>query len=148
MLDSGYEVVSLRNQRASDTPTRSELTAVFAVLCFAAVWLFSPIASSGVWDPHEVDTADIARRVAVHAWGRAELARAGDPASIPTLSDLGTGELGITSIGASFALFGVHDWSGRLPLALWGWSAAASLFILIWRTFDLRAAAVSCSGRS
>lgn len=143
MLDSGYEVVSLRNQRASDTPTRSELTAVFAVLCFAAVWLFSPIASSGVWDPHEVDTADIARRVAVHAWGRAELARAGDPASIPTLSDLGTGELGITSIGASFSLFGVHDWSGRLPLALWGWIAAASLFILIWRTFDLRAAAVS-----
>ncbi len=143
MLDSGYEVVSLRNQRASDTPSRSELAAVIAVLCFAAVWLFSPIASSGVWDPHEVDTADAARRVAVHAWGRSELARAGDPTTIPTLSDLGTGELGITSIGASFALFGVHDWAGRLPLAAWGWLAGASLLVMIWRTIGVRAAAVS-----
>ena len=114
------------------------ITPLLAVL-FAAVWLFAPLTSFGVWDPHEVESADLARRVAVHAFGAERLARDGDPAGIPTLTDLGSGELGVTSIAVSFSVFGVSDWAGRLPLALWGFAGAMALYLLLARTTGPRA---------
>lgn len=105
----------------------------------AGLWLVLPLGSFGVWDPHEVETADLARRVAVHAFGAEHLARPGDPASIPTSSDLGSGELGVTSIALSFSLFGVSDVAGRLPLALWGLAGVMSLHLLLSRTLGRRA---------
>ncbi len=107
---------------------------------FAALWLLAPIGAGGAWDPFEIDAADLARRVAVHAFGAEGLARPGDPASIPTLSDLGMGELPFTSMALSFRLFGVHDWSGRLPLALFALAGAASLALLLGRLVGGRAA--------
>jgi hypothetical protein len=110
---------------------------------FAALWLVLPIGAVGAWDPFEIDAADLARRIAVHALGASTLARAGDPATIPTLTDLGMGELPFTSMALSFRLFGVHDWSGRLPLALFALAGASSLALLLARLVSGRAAFAS-----
>ncbi len=106
---------------------------------FAAAWIVGGIGRSGASDPQEADAADLARRVAVHALGAGELARPDDPTSIPTLTDLGMGELPFTSMALSFRLFGFHEWSGRLPLALWGVAGALSLYALLHRLVSPRA---------
>ncbi|NUP05000.1 MAG: hypothetical protein HOW73_02950 [Polyangiaceae bacterium] len=109
-------------------------------VALAALWLVAPISRTGAWDPHEADAADLARRIAVHRFGGGSLARPGDPPTIPTLSDLGMGELPFTSMAASFRVFGFHEWSGRLPLALWGLGGALSLYWLLYRLVHARAA--------
>ena len=112
--------------------------AVAAIASLGA--LVGPIARAGVWDPYELDNAELARRVAVHAFHARSLALPGDPSTIPTLTDLGMGELPFTSMALSFRLFGWHDWSGRLPLALWAFVGAMSLYAMIARLVDRRAA--------
>ena len=47
--------------------------AVAAVLFFA----LPPLGRAGVWDPHELRFAEVARRVALHSFGRTDLAVAG-----------------------------------------------------------------------
>lgn len=113
-----------------------------AVLAFvvAACWLFAPLRRAGAWDPFEPDNADLARRIAVVAFGARDLARPGDPATIPTLGDLGRGELPFTSMALSFRVFGFHDWSGRLALALWALAGAMSIYLLMHRLVHPRAA--------
>ena len=49
------------------------------------------------------------------------------------------GELPFTSMALSFRLFGVSDWSGRLPLAIWGLAGAVSLYLLLARLLHPRA---------
>ncbi|MBI4706054.1 MAG: glycosyltransferase family 39 protein [Deltaproteobacteria bacterium] len=61
------------------------------------------------------------------------------PAGMPTLTDLGMGELPFTSMAVGFRLFGLHDWSGRLPLALWAVAGALVLFVFLQRTVGGRA---------
>ncbi|MBK8255992.1 MAG: glycosyltransferase family 39 protein [Polyangiaceae bacterium] len=58
---------------------------------------------------------------------------------MPTLTDLRSGELAYTSMALSFRLFGLHDWSGRLPLVLWGLLGAMSVYTLVARLVDRRA---------
>ncbi|MFO0548037.1 MAG: glycosyltransferase family 39 protein [Polyangiaceae bacterium] len=120
-------------------PRRRRLP-ILAALLLALAWLFLPLSASGVWDPIEPEAADLARRIAVHRLGGVALARAGDPRAMPTLTDLGSGELPFTSIALSFRLFGVHEWSGRLPLALWGVAGALALFVMLDRLVSARAA--------
>ena len=106
----------------------------------AALWLLWPLARTGPWDPLEPDTADLGRRVAVHALGADALARPEDPPTIPTLTDLGSGELAFSSVALSFRVFGFHAWSGRLPMALWGLAGALSLYWMLHRLVHPRAA--------
>src|SRR5690606_22634061 len=80
------------------------------------------------------------RRLAVHLFDASELARPGDPATIPTLGDLGAGELGFTSMAWGFSAFGLSAWAGRLPLALWALGGALALFVLVARLARPRAA--------
>lgn len=108
-------------------------------LSFAAAWLVGPLTGTGASDPYEADAADLARRIAVHAFGAADLARPGDPAGLPTLTDLGMGELPFTSMALSFRVFGFHEWSGRLPLALWGLAGAVCLYFFLQRLVSARA---------
>ncbi len=68
---------------------------VLAVVSLLTVW---GIWSFGIWDPWELEVADAART----------LLESGRDAS--THSPLST-----SLVAAAFELFGVHDWSGRLP---------------------------------
>lgn len=88
--------------------------------------LFAPIDWSGLWVPHELETADLARRIAQGSTGVAGwvLRDSGTPAT-----QLGDGPLPLASIALGLETFGLHDWAGRLPLALW---AALGLLPLYW----------------
>jgi hypothetical protein len=116
-------------------PDRHRLLA----LVIAAGVLFTVLARSGIWDPYELDAADLARRIAVRVLGATALEVPGAVNTLPTLTDLHMGELPFTSMAVGFKLFGLHDWSGRLPLAVWGFAGAAALYELLARLVDRRA---------
>ncbi|WP_433928040.1 glycosyltransferase family 39 protein [Sorangium cellulosum] len=108
-------------------------------LALAALGLLPLLGKSGIWDPYELDRADLARRIAIHAFGARGLDLEGSAGQMPTLTDLGMGELGFTSMALGFRLFGLHDWAGRLPLALWGLAGALVLYEFLARLVDRKA---------
>jgi hypothetical protein len=108
-------------------------------LAVAAAVLFPVLAKSGIWDPYELDAADLARRIALHVFHAPSLEVPGAINVMPTLTDLRMGELPFTSMAVGFKLFGLHDWTGRLPLALWGFAGVAVLYELLARLIDRRA---------
>jgi hypothetical protein len=86
---------------------------------FVALLLLVRLSAFGIWDPWELGTADAARKLA-----------AGQSAD---------------AIGAStwlvsqgFRIFGVHEWAGRLPIALSGIITALLAFALCSRVADPR----------
>ncbi len=88
--------------RASSTtrPSREPmiLGATLAILSLLVVW---GLPSYGIWDPWELGTADDARHMLE-----------GEPVEAVRAP------LGAWLVARSFALFEVHEWSGRLPVAL------------------------------
>ncbi len=110
-----------------------------------ALSLLLPLGWAGLWAPHELEVANLARRIAVFLHGADQLALAGAESHVPTLTELGKGQLPFSSIALGFQLFGLSDWAGRLPLALWGLSGLAALFILVGRLVDSRAAAYAAT---
>jgi 4-amino-4-deoxy-L-arabinose transferase-like glycosyltransferase len=118
------------------------LLAWFTV-CVAALSLFMPLAASGIWDPPEREVAELSRRIALNLLGGHELAVDGANNDVPTRAELGRGELPFTSIAVGFRAFGLHEWAGRLPLALWGVIGLAATFLLVRRLADPRAAWLS-----
>lgn len=116
-------------------PDRHRLLA----LGVAALVLFPILGRSGIWDPYELDTGDLARRIALRAFGAASLDLPGGVNVMPTLTDLKMGELPFTSMALGFKLFGLHDWTGRLPLAVWGFAGVAVLYEAMARLVDRRA---------
>src|ERR1700691_4241721 len=104
---------SVPEARAERGPDRHRLLA----LGIAALMLFPLLARSGIWDPYELDAGDLARRIALHVFGARSLETPGALNVAPTLTDLRMGELPFTSMALGFRLFGMHDWTGRLPLA-------------------------------
>jgi 4-amino-4-deoxy-L-arabinose transferase-like glycosyltransferase len=109
------------------------------VLAIAALFLLAPIAGTGLWDPFEFNVAELSRRIAVNVYGAGALALDGVDNTMPKLGDLGRGELAFDSIALGFRLFGLREWAGRLPLALWGVAGVLSLYWLIARLVDKRA---------
>src|SRR6266545_5488746 len=94
--------------------------APWIVLAIAALFFFAPLGKSGIWDPFELNVADLSRRIAINVFGARSLTLEGADNTMPKLGDLGRGELPFDSIAMGFRLFGLHEWSGRLPLAIWG----------------------------
>lgn len=109
----------------------------------ALVTLFGMLSVSGIWDPYELRVAELARRIAVAMFRAQKLAFDGDVNSIPTLGELAKGEIPFTSVAAGFKVFGLSEWAGRLPLALWGLGGIAATYALVARLVDRRAAAFS-----
>src|SRR5580658_6105173 len=105
-------------------------------LGLAALVLFPVLAKSGIWDPYELDAADLARRIAVRVFGARSLELPSANNVLPTLNDLRMGELPFTSMALGFKLFGLRDWTGRLPLAVWGLVGAFALYELLARLVD------------
>lgn len=102
-----------------------------------------PLTKAGLWDPHELGVADLARRMAVNLHGATNLVLEGADNSLPHLNDLGRPQLPFTSIALGFKLFGLHEWAGRAPLALWGLLGVLATYAFVARLVDRRAAVFS-----
>ncbi len=101
-------------------------------------FLLPPLTSSGLWDPYELNVADLARRVGLNLLSAGHLALDGADNSLPHLNDLGRPQLPFTSIAIGFKLFGLHEWAGRLPLAIWGLAGVVATYAWVARLFDRR----------
>lgn len=123
---------------AEPRPTSNRPTRLLA-FGIAALVLFPFLAQSGIWDPYELDTADLARRIAVQVFRATGLALPNATNTLPTLSDLKMGELPFTSMALGFKIFGLHDWTGRLPLAVWAFVGVVVLHEFLARLVDRRA---------
>jgi 4-amino-4-deoxy-L-arabinose transferase-like glycosyltransferase len=110
-------------------------------LAVTAASLFGPLSASGIWDPHELRVADLSRRIALSLLGAKGLAVDGALNTVPTLGELARGQLPFTSVAFGFRLFGLHEWAGRLPLALWGLLGIVATWGLVARLADRAAAA-------
>jgi Dolichyl-phosphate-mannose-protein mannosyltransferase len=111
-----------------------------AVLFF---FILPPLTKAGLWDPHELNVADLARRIALNLHGAASLALDGADNSLPHLNDLGRPQLPFTSIALGFKLFGLHEWAGRAPLAVWGVLGVLATYGFVSRLVDRRAGVFS-----
>ncbi|CAN5907264.1 hypothetical protein BH11MYX4_BH11MYX4_40830 [soil metagenome] len=102
-------------------------------------FVLPPLTRAGLWDPHELNVADLARRIALNLHGATDLALEGADNSLPHLNDLGRPQLPFTSIARGFKTFGLHEWAGRGPLALWGILGVLATFGWVSRLVDRRA---------
>lgn len=125
---------------AREAGAGSRVLPLLAVL-LPALFFFvvPPLARAGLWDPYELNVADLARRVALNLHGAANLALEGADNSLPHLNDLGRPQLPFTSIALGFKLFGLHEWAGRAPLALWGLLGVLATYGFVARLVDRRA---------
>ncbi|MEM9071864.1 MAG: glycosyltransferase family 39 protein [Myxococcota bacterium] len=94
--------------------------ATFAVLLLL---LFVRISSFGIWDPWELNAADVARDM-----------MEGDAV------EFRRGPLASWLMSSSFRIFGVHEWSGRAPIALGGLLTIVVAWLLAARFGGRRAA--------
>ena len=125
----------------NDRGRRLGLTVLAVVV--GLVSLVVPLSASGLWDPYELKVADLARRIAVALLGAERLAIEGAINAVPTTGELGRGELPFTSVAVGLLVFGLNDWAGRIPLAIWGIVGLLSTYALVARLMDRVAAAVS-----
>jgi 4-amino-4-deoxy-L-arabinose transferase-like glycosyltransferase len=123
---------------ASDV--HSWIPPVLAVLLpVAFFFVLPPLTKSGLWDPYELNVADLARRIALNLFGASSLSLSGADNSLPHLNDLGRPQLPFTSIALGFRLFGLHEWAGRAPLAVWGLAGVMATYAFVTRLVDKRA---------
>lgn len=115
--------------------------AVAVVLPLLFFFVLPPLTKSGLWDPYELNVADLARRIALNLHGADSLALEGADNSLPHLNDLGRPQLPFTAIALGFKYFGLHEWAGRLPLAVWGLAGVIATYGFISRLIDRRAGA-------
>jgi 4-amino-4-deoxy-L-arabinose transferase-like glycosyltransferase len=106
-------------------------------------FVLPPLTRAGLWDPHELNVADLARRVALNLHGASNLALEGADNSLPHLNDLGRPQLPFTSMALGFKLFGLHEWAGRAPLAGWGLLGVLATYGFVSRLVDRRAGVFS-----
>lgn len=102
-------------------------------------FVLPPLTKSGLWDPYELNVADLSRRIALNLHGASALALEATDNSLPHLNDLGRPQLPFTSIALGFKYFGLHEWAGRAPLALWGVLGVVITYGFVSRLVDRRA---------
>jgi 4-amino-4-deoxy-L-arabinose transferase-like glycosyltransferase len=135
--DGNNEVKSVA---VSDSPLWPSLLVCVGVAA-ALFFVLPPLSHSGLWDPYELNVADLGRRVALNLHGGTGLSLDGADNSLPHLNDLGRPQLPFTAIALGFKFFGLKEWAGRLPLALIGLLGVASTFGWVSRLIDRRAGA-------
>lgn len=139
--DAEYEAEERRIAGAQTK--RLELTAgqglaLVGGLATLVLFVLPPLWRSGIWDPYELNVADLSRRMAVTLHGASKLALEDADNSMPHLNDLGRPQLAFSSIALGFKFFGLYDWAGRLPLAVWGLVALLATYGFISRLTDRR----------
>jgi hypothetical protein len=135
-LEPAERVIGTRQTRRLSGLGPASTAAVIAVLS-----ILLPVGWSGLWAPHELEMADYSRRIAVALHGAMALEVPGANNDVPTLSELGKGQLPFSSVAIGFQLFGLSDWAGRLPLALWALAGIVASYALVSRLADRVAAA-------
>lgn len=128
---------------ATAPASRRDLLLPAAAFGLLLASLFGPLAVSGIWDPFELRIAELSRRIALTLLGAKGLAIEGAQNGVPTLGELGRGQLPYTSIALGFKLFGLHEWAGRFPLAVWGLAGGLATYALVRRLADRVAASFS-----
>ncbi len=113
--------------------------AVAAILPALFFLVLPPLSKSGLWDPFELNVADLARRLALNLFHADALSLVGADNSLPHLNDLGRPELPFLSMALGFKVFGLHEWAGRLPLAIWGVVGVVATYGFVARLVDRRA---------
>jgi hypothetical protein len=112
--------------------------AIAAAVPALLFFVLPPLTKSGLWDPYELNVADLSRRIALNLYHAGALALEGADNSLPHLNDLGRPQLPFSSIALGFKLFGLTEWAGRLPLALWGFCGVLATYAFVARLFDRR----------
>jgi 4-amino-4-deoxy-L-arabinose transferase-like glycosyltransferase len=110
-----------------------------ALVPAAFFFVLPPLTKSGLWDPYELNVADLARRLALNVFGAGTLSLDGAENTLPHLNDLGRPELPFDSIALGFRVFGLHEWAGRAPLAVWGVAGVLATYAFVARLVDKRA---------
>lgn len=105
-----------------DWNRRQGRIAAAIVLVAACALLLGRLSSFGIWDPWELAAADLARQ-----------------ATTDGVSGLERPPLTTWLIAQGFALFGIHEWSGRLPMAFTGLLTVALAYLLVARFAGRRA---------
>lgn len=126
---------------SAEAPLGSGRWLLLLALGLVLASLFGELSKSGIWDPHELTVAELSRRIALNLLGARHLELQGAVNTVPSLGDLGRGQLPFTSIAIGFKLLGLHEWAGRLPLALWGLLGIAASYGCVARLADKRAGA-------
>jgi 4-amino-4-deoxy-L-arabinose transferase-like glycosyltransferase len=120
-------------------PIKREAWTFPAAVVVSVLFLGALANKSGIWDPFELNVAELSRRIAVNAFRARHLALEGADNSMPKIGELGRGELPFDSIALGLRVFGLHDWAGRLPLVVWGFLGALALYWLLARLVRRRA---------
>jgi dolichyl-phosphate-mannose-protein mannosyltransferase len=128
---------SISSSEPQRTRTSTEHTVLTATaLGVGVLSLLVPLRWGGLWAPYELDMAELSRRIALVLHGASGLAIEGSDNTVPILSELGKGQLPFSSVAFGFQLFGLSDWAGRLPLALWGALGVLATYLLVARLAD------------
>lgn len=114
-----------------------------AAFGFAATTLAAPVARSGIWEPFELRSLELARRIAIGLYGATGFDFSGSNNALPTRGELDRGELPFTSMALGLRLFGLHVWAGRVPLVVAAVAGLAATYLVVRRLASLRAAALS-----
>lgn len=114
-----------------------------AAFGFAATTLAAPFAKSGIWEPFELRSIELARRIALGLYGATGFDFTASNNALPTRGEVDRGELPFTSMALGLRLFGLHVWAGRLPLVVAAIAGLAATYLLVQRLANVRAAALS-----
>jgi 4-amino-4-deoxy-L-arabinose transferase-like glycosyltransferase len=126
-----------RDAHPGSRAPRAVAIAAIVVTILSALLLFKGLSRLGLWDPHELTLADQGCRRAAAA-GHLDPSSCGtDPSAKP--SDLRSIVM-VQSVALGFRLFGVSEFAGRLPLALWALAGVLAVTFALARLVDARAA--------
>jgi 4-amino-4-deoxy-L-arabinose transferase-like glycosyltransferase len=133
----------LAENEPSPPPHRSLRWLDAAAFGLVALTLGWPIAKGGIWDPFELRSIELARRIAIGLYGASGLELEGMNNELPTQGEVDRGELPFTSMALGLRCFGLHAWAGRLPLVLFALAGLFATYVLVRRLAD-RSAAILC----
>jgi 4-amino-4-deoxy-L-arabinose transferase-like glycosyltransferase len=112
-------------------------------LVVAAALVGLPLGAGGIWDPYELRSLELARRIALNLFAASGLELQGESNALPSRGELDRGELPFTSMALGLRVFGLEAWAGRLPLFVWAFGGLAATYLLVARLVDRTAAALS-----
>jgi hypothetical protein len=132
-------VVKASGLASSSTSKQNAVLEPLVALGAPAALFLAVLGRAGFWDPYELNVADLARRAAINVYGASSLAWPSADNRLPTLGDLGRGELPIDAMALSFRVLGMGPVTGRLPLALFAIAGLVALWLWLRRTVAPRA---------
>lgn len=138
----------LSGQSAPDLPRSKRFIPPLAAVLVTGTSFLVPLSSAGLWAPYELEVANLSRRIAVGLHGAQHLALTGAAETIPTLQELGRGQLPFSSVALGFQAFSLSDWAGRVPLAIWAGVGVLALYRLVRHFIDSTAAAYAAAALS